>query len=688
VMSAVDESGAVARVAVGRPGLVSHRGGWLSMGAVCVFVGLAAVTALFAGSCVRAGRVTAASGGGVASLPVAARGPVSAALGRDLPAYRVVRLGARNPAQRFGVRFARAGVTVSSGGGRLSVALSAFGYASALRHLGSVVPRVTGNRVSYGYGSLMAWWANGPLGLEQGFDIPAPPRTGSGPLTLSLRLSGGLAARMERGSVLLWARGIALSYGGLVVSDARGRVLRSWLGLVRGGVLIRVDDRGAVYPLRIDPFVQRAQLTASNGAQDDRLGVSVAVSGDTIVAGAPFHWVGTVPYQGEVYVFVKPRSGWASATETARLTSSNGAANDSFGSQVAISGNTIVAASSIHTTFGARLHQGEVYVFVRPKSGWVNATENARLIASDGVAEDYFGYSLAVSGNTIVAGTPFHTVGKYSGQGEAYVFVRPRSGWAGTRTENARLTASNGGRYDNFGVSVAVSGKTIVVGANQHKVGKHSGQGEAYVFVRPRSGWAGTRTENARLTASHGATDDSFGFSVAVSGNTIVAGAQFRNVGKHSDQGEAYVFVRPRSGWAGTRTENARLTASNGATRDQFGWSVAVSGDTIVAGVPFHKIGKHDGQGEAYVFVRPRSGWAGTRTENARLTASNGATGDDFGYSVAVSGDTIVPGAIGKHQIQGEAYVFTGHLRPARSSANATPDHAPTAGGNRQRASP
>ena len=100
----------------------------------------------------------------------------------------------------------------------------------------------------------------------------------------------------------------------------------------------------------------------------------------------------------------------------------------------------------------------------------------------------------------------------------------------------------------------------------------------------------------------------------------------------------------------------------------------------IVAGVPFHKIGKHDGQGEASVFVRPRSGWAGTRTENARLTVSNGATGDDFGYSVAVSGDTIVPGAVGKHHIQGEAYVFTGHLRPAQSSANATPDHARTAG--------
>jgi hypothetical protein len=657
-MSAGGEGVAFARVSVCRPGLTSRRGGWSSMLVPCVIAGAAAVFALFAGSGARAGRLAAPPGGGEAGLPLAAEGPVSAALGRNLPAYRVVRLGAGNPAQGLVAGFSRSGVTISSGGWRLGIGLSKWGHGSVLRRVGSVAPRVNGNRVSYAYGPLTGWWTNGPLGFEQGFDIPAPPDTGHGPLTLSLRLSGGLMARMEHGSVRLSGRGVALSYGGLVVGDARGRAPHSWLELVRGGVQIRVDDRGAVYPLRIDPFVQQAQLTAANGAEDDRLGVSVAVSGGTIAAGAPFHWVGKVPYQGEVYVFVKPRSGWANATESARLTSSNGAANNSFGSAVAISGDTIVAASSIHTTLGERLHQGEVYVFERPKSGWANATENARLTASDGIAEDYFGYSLAVSGDTIVAGTPFHTVGKHISQGEAYVFVRSKSGWAGAHTQNARLTASNGAAGDNFGVSVAVAGDTIVVGGNQHKVGKHAGQGEAYVFVRPKSGWAGRRTETARLTASHGATGDSLGFSVAASGDTIVAGAHFHNAGKHSEKGAAYVFVRPRSGWAGSRTETARLTASNGATRDQFGWSVAASGDTIVAGAPFHKVGRHAGQGEAYVFVRPKSGWAGRRTETARLTASHGATGDDLAYSVAASSKTIVAGALGRHHIQGEVYVF------------------------------
>ena len=244
-------------------------------------------------------------------VPVAAHGPVSAALGRDLPAYRVVGLLARNPAQRFGVRFSRAGVTVSSGGARLGIALSGFGYGSALRAVGSVAPRVSANRVSYQYPLLTAWWANGPFGLEQGFDIPARPGADSGPLTLSLAFSGGLVARMERGWVLLSVRGVALFYGGLVGTDARGHVLRSWLGPVRGGVLIRVDDRGAVYPLRIDPFVQQAQLRASSGAANDAFGYSVAVSGDTIVVGAPLHAVGRHRRQGEGYVFVRPKAGWS-----------------------------------------------------------------------------------------------------------------------------------------------------------------------------------------------------------------------------------------------------------------------------------------------------------------------------------------------------------------------------------------
>ncbi len=599
---------------------------------------------------------------------MAAWGPVSAVLGRDLPAYRLVGLGARNPAQQFVVRFSRAGAMVSARAERLGVALSGIGYGSTLRGVGPVAPRESRGRVTYAYRSLTAWWANGPLGLEQGFDLPTRPGSGGGPLTLSLAFSGGLRAGMEHGSVLLLGRKAALTYGGLHVSDAHGQLLRSWLQLVPGGVLIRVDDRGAAYPLRIDPFLQQAILRASGGALGDAFGRSVAVSGDTIVVGAEFHKIGSSRSQGAAYVFVRPPSGWANATETARLTASNGAAGDDFGESVAISRNTIVVGAAFHKV-GKHRQQGEAYVFVRPRAGWTGTrTETARLVASDGAVKDWFGGSVAVSGDTIVVGSYRHTIGRRAQQGKAYVFVRAKSGWTGTRTQTASLTSSNGDTQDWFGWSVAVSGNTIAVGAPLHTVGKRVHEGEAYLFVKPGTGWAGKRTETARLTASNGA-HDLLGSTVGVSGNTVVVAAPQRKVSNHAFQGELDVFVRPRSGWSGTRTQTGRLVASDGVGHadggDELGaFSLAISSDTILSSAASHTVAKNFQQGEAYVFVRPRAGWAGTHTETAKLTSSNGAAGDYFGNAVALTANTIVIGAMSHKPVnpltpgRGKAYVF------------------------------
>ena len=364
------------------------------------------------------------------SLPAAAQGPVSAALGRDERAYRVAGLHALNPAQRLRIGFSPAGVTVASGEARLGITLSAYGYASALRPLGSVAPRASANRVSYSHGALREWFANGPLGLEQGFDVAARPGAGSGPLTFSLALSGNLASRLQDGSLLLGGRGVALRYGGLVATDARGRVLRSWLALRDGRLLIRVDDRGAVYPLHIDPFVQQAELTASDGAKEDELGWSVAVSGDTIVAGAPLRELGGHEHQGAAYVFTRPASGWASATQSAELTASEGAQGDRFGFSVARLGQHDRRRRARHKV-GSHNRQGAAYVFTMPASGWTGSlNQTAELTASDGAEEDELGWSVAVSGNTIVVGAPFHKLAGHEHQGAAYVFVMPASGWA------------------------------------------------------------------------------------------------------------------------------------------------------------------------------------------------------------------------------------------------------------------
>ncbi len=149
--------------------------------------------------------------------------------------------------------------------------------------------------------------------------------------------------------------------------------------------------------------------------------------------------------------------------------------------------------------------------------------QSAKLTAAGGVANDHFGRSVAVSGDTIVVGA--------ASPGRAYVFVRPSAGWSGTRTQTATLTASGGAAGDGFGSSVAINGDTIVVGAPDSTVGLNAGQGRAYVFVKPIAGWSGTRTQTATLVASGGAAGDGFGSSVAIDGDTILVGAPDSTVG-------------------------------------------------------------------------------------------------------------------------------------------------------------
>ena len=149
---------------------------------------------------------------------------------------------------------------------------------------------------------------------------------------------------------------------------------------------------------------------------------------------------------------------------------------------------------------------------------------------------------------------------------------------------------------------------------------------------------------------------DYFGDSVSISGNTVVVGAYDATVGGNSGQGAAYVFTEPGSGWA-SMTQTAKLTASDGAAGDYLGDSVSISGDTVVVGARNATVGGNSGQGAAYVFTEPDSGWVNV-TETAKLTASDGAAGDNFGDSVSIDGSTLVVGADGADSSQGAAYTF------------------------------
>jgi hypothetical protein len=260
------------------------------------------------------------------------------------------------------------------------------------------------------------------------------------------------------------------------------------------------------------------------------------------------------------------------------------------------------------------------------------------LTAADPAA-DFFGWSVAISGSTAVVGAyAKNSSTGFGSQGAAYVFTRSGSTWA----QRAELTASDGAPGDYFGYSVAIWGSTVVVGAPS----KNSGTGAAYVFApNPDGTWA----QQAELTASDGAPGDSFGWSVAISESTVVQGGStvvVGAIGKNSATGAAYVFAGSGPFWH----QIAELTAADAADGDQFGRSVAVSGSTVVMGAPV----KASYTGAAYVYAHSGSTWA----RQAKLTAADGAVGDHFGNSVAISGPTTVVGAPDKSSGTGAGYVF------------------------------
>ena len=285
---------------------------------------------------------------------------------------------------------------------------------------------------------------------------------------------------------------------------------------------------------------------------------------------------------------------------------------------MAIAGSTVVVGAPVKNSAA-----GAAYVFVRSRRAW---SQRAELTASVSAPGDEFGSSVVIAGSTVVV----VALGTNSDAGAAYVFVRSRRAWS----QQAELTASDGAPGDFFGLSVAISGSTVVVGAPI----KNSVLGAVYVFVRSGTAWS----QQAELTASDGAPGDEFGWSVAISRSTVVVGAPIKN----SAVGAAYVFVRSGGAWS----QQAELTASDGTPRDEFGLSVAISGAAVVVGAP----GKNSSTGVAYVFVRSGTAWS----QQAELTASDGAPGDFFGFPVAISGATLVVGAFGKNSSAGAAYVF------------------------------
>jgi hypothetical protein len=218
---------------------------------------------------------------------------------------------------------------------------------------------------------------------------------------------------------------------------------------------------------------------------------------------------------------------------------------------------------------------GSAYVFVKPGNGWAfSLNESAKLRTSAGFSASFgahFSHSIGVSGDTVVGGAPFQDVGGDTDQGQAYVFVKPGSGWAGSLTQAATLNTPFGQPNDRAGFSVAVSGDTVFVGVPGEDVISLPDVGGAYAFVEPQGGWTGTPTFAARLSASDGESLDAFGLQASASGTRVMFSSDVNNA-------TFYYFVRPSGGWAGALSQTEKLSSLDGSL--QF---IALGGNTLVA---------------------------------------------------------------------------------------------------------
>lgn len=362
---------------------------------------------------------------------------------------------------------------------------------------------------------------------------------------------------------------------------------------------------------------QLAELTASDCISPCSVGYAVAISQNTIAASAPG--------LGWVYVFVEPASGWTNMTQTAELKADLPIPSVT---SVAINAGTIAAGAPV---YGTDEVASVVYIYVEGINGWQNMSETA-LLGPSWRFNEGFGNSVAFmpSGKSVLVGQPL--------PGVVTLFDEPQSGWE-NETQSSALFAPQ--RDEAFGTAIASNGKTVIVTSTY----ANGGAGAVFVYT-PDSG-----AIPIQLTASDGAPGDQLGQSLAVSGNTIVAGAP-----GHAGAGAAYVFVMPDSGWT-NMTQSAELTLSSVNSGAELGTAVAIEGSTIAVGAPGANVDGKTSQGLIAGYRMPASGWA-NMTASFVMLAADGAQSDQLGYSVAAGSGVVVSGAIGKNSREGAVYVF------------------------------
>ncbi len=586
----------------------------------------------------RAATTRAFKQGGLLSLPLAARAPVSQAIGSSQPAYRVRTQGsgltAWSAPEHLSSSFAPAGVTVRSGQTSVGMRLTGVGYGTALRLWVQPSP-VRATTVSptpipdsrSGTGTVPSGWSRASPSV-----VPRP-ESGEGRSPWRSPSPGALDPRLssDRKSVDFGSARNGLRYTGLTAEDASGRPLRSWLSLSGGTLLLHVRTLGARYPLRIDPFVQGTKL--SGGTANNEFGSSVALSADgkTALVGAPYDEDGSRSQgqAGAAFVFVLSGSKWEQ--QGSKLTGTGDEAIY-FGNSVALSANGNTAlVGAYETAVGGKeaegFDQGAVYVFTRSSEKW---TQQEVLLSGEKEHYVEFGWSVALSGDgkTAVVGGP------EIGNGT------PHAGhvWFFTHSEiekkwNQQGSTLTGATDEELGSAVALSGtegNTALIGAEGETEETDGGVGAVHVYTRAAEKW----TQQATIPGK--GEGSKFGTSVSLSenGNTALIGAPEHN----NREGAAYVFTRSGSEWK----EQQQLS---GPSTLYLGGHVALSGAGTVA-----LVGRIGTGGGVWAFTFSGGKWS----ELEELTGNVESL--DFGSAVALSesGETAFVGGHENH-----AYPFS-----------------------------
>jgi hypothetical protein len=398
------------------------------------------------------------------------------------------------------------------------------------------------------------------------------------------------------------------------------------------------------------PSTQVKRLTSKDAKDGDRMGGSVGIDGEVIIVGTNMFGSNNAR-PGQAFIFSQNQGGTDTWGQTARLVASDGEDADMFGNSVAISGDNAISGAGWEDNVD--IDVGSAYLFSRNLGGVNNWGQLKKLTSSDGQNGDGFGFAVSIDGDAAVVGAPYKSTTAWA-SGVAYAFSRNQGGadnWGQVR----KLVPSDFTAAATFGFSVAVSGDTIVVGAvNDNGTGSY--RGAAYVFCRDLGG-AGNWGEAKKLTAFDAEDRDAFGCSVAISGDFLIVGAGVKHE-SGVETGAAYIFGRNQGGadnWGLIK----RLRASDAAPYDGFGASVSISADYALVGAT-GKDGTIPDIGGVYIFQRDLGG-ADNWGEVGNVMPADANETCWFGQSVALSGDLFVVGAPemrGGGQNRGAAYVF------------------------------